>query len=663
MKIRDLFKLAFVATVASFTACENITDELIGNDCEIRLTSSINPVTRATNQNLQATQIVTGQQVGVTITGAKSEHNNVAWTAGESGALTNTGNPIYYGDSETTITAYHPFNDAWDENTAYTFSVSTDQSTDENYLNSDLLWATVNASRSVNPVSLTFTHKLAKINVTLTSTDITDLSGATISICGTNIATNFNPSTGELSSATSNVTEIKASVTTDTEKTASAIVIPQTIASGTQFIKVVLNNKIYYYTLNVDKELVSGKSYSYTLNVKNSVLINTSENITDWTNEDIDGDAEEEVVIAKNVTVETAGTLSTLISDEEKYNITSLTISGPLNGTDIAFLRDIMAGIDKIKGKITMLDLSNVSIVKGGSNYYPNNNYDSYTQDNIIGEAMFSDFRNLQIIKMPNNITKIAERAFNSCKNLTSITIPNSVTSIGDYTFGGCGNLTSITIPNSVTSIGNNAFFGCSSLTSIVVEKGNTVYDSRDNCNAIIETYTNTLKVCCNSTTIPNSVTSIGNNAFFGCSSLTSVTIPNSVTSIEESAFSSCRNLTSITIPNSVTSIGDYAFVSCVSLTSVTIPNSVTNIGDNAFMECTGLTSVTIPNSVTSIGTYAFCFCENLTEIHCKATTPPTINSFAFNNESSCTLYVPEGYKSVYETADYWKDFTNIVEE
>ena len=108
------------------------------------------------------------------------------------------------------------------------------------------------------------------------------------------------------------------------------------------------------------------------------------------------------------------------------------------------------------------------------------------------------------------------------------------------------------------------------------------------------------------SVTIPNSVTSIGGSAFYGCNGLTSVTIPNSVTSIGDKAFNGCSGLTSVTIGNSVTSIGDYAFSDCYGLTSVTIPNSVTSIGDMAFYDCSGLTSVTIPNSVTSIGKSAF---------------------------------------------------------
>ncbi len=226
-----------------------------------------------------------------------------------------------------------------------------------------------------------------------------------------------------------------------------------------------------------------------------------------------------------------------------------------------------------------------------------------------IGDMAFWDCISLTSITIPNSVTSIGRGAFEYCSSLTSITIPNSVTSIGDDAFGDCHDLTSITIPNSVTSIGYRAFWGCFSLTSIVVESGNSTYDSRENCNAIIETATNTLIAGCQNTIIPNSVTSIGGSAFEGCISLTSITIPNSVTSIESSAFSYCRSLTSITIPNSVTSIGEGAFWDCRSLTSIAIPNSVTSIGDDAFNSCTSLTSITIPNSVTSIGDWAFAGC------------------------------------------------------
>jgi hypothetical protein len=193
-------------------------------------------------------------------------------------------------------------------------------------------------------------------------------------------------------------------------------------------------------------------------------------------------------------------------------------------------------------------------------------------------------------------------------------------------------------------SIGDGAFAACSGLTSVSVENGNTVYDSRDNCNAIIETATNTLLYGCNITIIPNNVTSIGNCAFSGCS-----------------------GLTSITIPNSVTSIGYSAFYGCTGLTSITIPNNVTNLESGGIFEkCTGLKTVIIGSGITRIPQRTFLDCSSLESITCINPTPPSC--YKQNSEYwpfkdfTVILYVPKGSVLQYKAADVWRNFVIIRE-
>ena len=251
-----------------------------------------------------------------------------------------------------------------------------------------------------------------------------------------------------------------------------------------------------------------------------------------------------------------------------------------------------------------------------------------------IGASAFIGCSSLKSVEIPNSVTTIGGDAFSSCSSLTSVEIPNSVTTIGEDAFRDCDGLTSVTIPNSVTTIRSGAFAECTGCTSIVVESGNPVYDSRNNCNAIIETASNTLIAGCKNTIIPNSVTTIGQNAFDGCSGLTSVTIPNSVTTIGQKAFWCCLDLASVTMGNGVTSIGERAFDSCSGLTSVTIPNSVTNIGRDAFYGCTSVTDVychTLPNQLT------------WDEYRC--------DDFNRNQKPLCHVY----------DADEWKEFEGIV--
>lgn len=291
---------------------------------------------------------------------------------------------------------------------------------------------------------------------------------------------------------------------------------------------------------------------------------------------------------------------------------------------------------------------------------------------------------------IPDGVVSIADDAFNRCSGLTSITIPSSVTEIGGWSFWFTG-LTSINIPASVTYIGTNPFGGCAELTEITVESGNTVFDSRNGCNAIIRTSTNELVAGCQNTVIPDDVTRIGDNAFYYCSTLTGeLVIPENITSIGGYAFERCTGLTgSLIIPNTVVELGESAFAYCTgfdgtltlseSLTfiggwtfeecggfksSLVIPNLVTEIGSSAFEGCHGFEgTLTLSKSLEYVGGFAFASCSGFTEAVILAETPPTLDMFPFGGFGSNKLIVPCGCVSVYENSDWSEQFTNIVDD
>ena len=278
----------------------------------------------------------------------------------------------------------------------------------------------------------------------------------------------------------------------------------------------------------------------------------------------------------------------------------------------------------------------------------------------------FAASHNLVSVNIPSSVTKIGDYAFGDCPNLYAIEIPDNVTEIGIGAFMACTSAQYATIGKSLKTIGEGAFDNCQYLSSIIISSENQFFDSRDDCNAIIETASNTLIKGCMATVVPNTVTTIANDAFeeltylktidipnsvtsigygaFAYSGLESISIGNSVISIASTAFSGCKYLSSITvdsanpvydsrdnchclietasntvirgggsrIPNSVTSIGESAYESRIGMTTIDIPNSVTTISNSAFAYCSNLKSVIIPNSVVSIGKWAFNRCTKL---------------------------------------------------
>ena len=406
-------------------------------------------------------------------------------------------------------------------------------------------------------------------------------------------------------------------------------------------------------------------------------------------------------IFGDQVTNYVLGENVTSIGDYVFYSCSGLTsVTIPNNVTSIG--SSAFYGCDGL----TSITIPNNVTTIGSSAFQSCSGLTSVTIPNSvtsIGNSAFDGCSGLTSVTIPNSVTSIGSSAFSYCRGLTSVTIPNSVTNIGSSAFRYCSGLTSITIPNNVTSIGSSAFYGCESLTSITIGSNVTSIGSSAfyNCSNLtnVKVLVTDLSAFCNNKVIglissyigkpvtlidkdgneikeyviPEDVTSIGEEAFYYCSGLTSITIPNSVTSIGRSAFYNCSGLTSVTISSNVTSIGSSAFNNCSNLTNAkvpvtnftefcnnkviglissyiekpvtlidkdgneikeyVIPEDVTGIGEKAFYNCSGLTSVTIPNSVTSIGNSAFYGCSGLTSV----IIPSNVNSIGNGAFSSCT--------------------------
>lgn len=320
-----------------------------------------------------------------------------------------------------------------------------------------------------------------------------------------------------------------------------------------------------------------------------------------------------------------------------------------------------------------------------------------------LGKECFKN-TNISYINIPNGISYIGEKTFYNCNNLTSVIIPETVTSIKDSAFYGClnispeihdnirtieqcafygCNLSSINLSKYIDNIGNFAFANNPNISSIIVNEQNTTYDSRNNCNAIINTSIDRLIMGCYNTIIPNTVTSIAQKAFENCLRLTSITIPNSVTVIENETFKNCTSLGTVTLSNNLVSIGEDAFNGCESLSSISLPNTIREIQSGAFYNCksltsinipdgldiinatvfegTKLTSVVVPSSVTAIMECGFCGNLSLKSVTLNEGLG-LINQDAFEYTGITSLVIPSSVTYIYENSvEHCNSLTSIT--
>ena len=256
----------------------------------------------------------------------------------------------------------------------------------------------------------------------------------------------------------------------------------------------------------------------------------------------------------------------------------------------------------------------------------------------IIGRSCFS-YIDIETVSLPTTLTKISSEAFYNCGKLASITLNNGLKTIGSSAFFSCDSLENINIPASVTSIIDNPFRDCDKLKYVSVDSKNTLYTSQDasgqECNAIIKKSSNELIVGSGTTIIPNTVTTIGDQAFYGNNQLVSINIPSSVTTIGVQAFYECSFLKYVTFENGLQTISETAFAHCENLNNITLPSSLKTISISAFLKCSKLSDISIENtSLTEIGTSAFGHCSSLKSI----TFPSSLQTISNNAFDSCGL-------------------------
>ena len=384
-----------------------------------------------------------------------------------------------------------------------------------------------------------------------------------------------------------------------------------------------------YYTKNGSTPTTSSTKYTGTITCSNGTTIKAIGVKANYENSSIATyEYKEELQTVYNIT-NTAGHIADKINSISKDKVISLTVSGQLNGDDIYYISYMLR-----HGELSRLDLKDATIVSGGGAYLSSH----YTKNNVVGEYMFFGSPKLTSIILPSNTVEIGESALWNCPLLSEIIIPEGCKTIGRCAFEETG-ITSLFIPQNVTSIDWGIVQGCKTLNSLSVDSNNHYYDSRDNCNAIIESETDKIMAACRRTVIPETAKEIDIHGF--CSSPKVLIIPGNIKKASVSAFENNTDLEELIVEEGVGSLYPSCFKNCTNLKSVILPEGFNDVSRNVFYGCSSLKTFTVYNE-TPLYIYS--------------------NYFEESNYKNATLRVPYGCKAKYQAAAVWKDFGKIEE-
>lgn len=662
-----------------------------------------------------------------TLQNSGNRGNNVKHTFDEAAYKWNSAYDVYWKDGHTHIDVYgyYPFSSPEDVN-AYPFEVQKDQSTTTTvnemggYEASDFLWGkAADVAPTDKVIRLPMRHRMSSPRVTLaegegfaqgewTSLEKQVLVKNTLQKAVINLADGSVSATGEVS-PTGIIPYVKDDVF-------RAIVVPQTVSAGTTLFTITVNGTVYNFSKDEAFTYVSGKMHNFTIQVNKKEATGeftfklAGESITAWENDDVSHDATMKEYIVIN---STAGHLKDSITAAGKdyRKLQNLKITGEINSQDFYFMRDSMDVLQSLNLKEVIIRGGEQTLTGGIPGNYPHNDYEMPYEamrykvsllnlvlpDKLtkIGIAAFADCQNLTgTLNIPEGVTEIEVGAFYQCKNMTgSLNLPTTLKHIGrgeelwwyGGTFAYCGFTCQLAFPSGVECILGNAFEGCKNLygelrlPDKLTKMGNFVFRECRNISG--------------SLTIPQGVTSIPNNAFEYCGSLDgTLTLHDGIITIGEYAFrgahfkgeihlpkdlvvlsnyvfAGCDFSGELKLPEKLRTIGNNAFGSAIDGSSwrmmgtLDFPQDVISIGQEAFYGCRSIESINFPVGLESVGSGAFQDCFGIGSIVCKGSTPPYVQTGAFDGvaKDNFTLEVPESAIQQYQAASGWCDFKRIA--